>query len=382
MTLITTDDNSIHKRNIIKYRDTLATLTTSSPLSLIESKIVFSVVAQIDLDDENFKEYKINASELHDEIKNELRSEAKKRSKLKGKEIEVIDFAKEKSKQLEIFCKNLKAKTINLPVGNELDFDIISWFDRFNYKSDDDMIYCQINPNLRPYLLDLKDISFKKNHLPNILIFKSKYTHKFYLLLKMVNTDRYINVEPYGTIIPLDWFRKWLGLSDNEYKLYADFKRRILEQSKKDLEDTEINFDFEEIKTKKAVTHLKIKAVYKKDKDLTKNQDESETKFEYDEYKKDTDLENQDWKYFFENKIIIRENDKNFKLIALEEDKLRSGKLTVTMTNIDNQVLIIKEFNYKSKEKLRKEYILPNHLNYKVWFSENCKDFTTGSLFE
>ncbi|MFY4858895.1 replication initiation protein [Aliarcobacter butzleri] len=379
MTLITTDDNSIHKRNIIKYKDTLATLTTSSPLSLIESKLVFSVVAQIDLNDENFKEYKINASELHDEIKNELRSEARKRSKLKGKEIEVIDFAKEKSKQLEIFCKNLKAKTINLPVENKLDFDIISWFDRFNYKSDDDMIYCQINPNLRPYLLDLKDISFKKNHLPNILIFKSKYTHKFYLLLKIVNTDRFINIEPYGTIIPLEWFRKWLGLSDDEYKLYADFKRRILEQSKKDLDDTEINFEFDEIKTKKAVTHLKIKAVYKKDKDIGKEQDETDTKLDFDDEYKDTDLENQDIKYFFDNQILIKFDDVNYKLIELYEDSYRGNKLSIKLKNIKDGTYLLKEFSFKSKEKLRKEFIIPQHLAYKVWFEEKYKD--SESLF-
>lgn len=375
MTLIKTDDNSIHKRNIIKYRDTLATLTTSSPLSLIESKIVFSVVSQIDLDDENFKEYKINASELHDEIKNELRSEAKKRSKLKGKEIEVIDFAKEKSKQLEIFCRNLKAKTINLPVKNKLDFDIISWFDRFNYKSDDDMIYCEINPNLKPYLLDLKDLSFKKNHLSNILIFKSKYTHKFYLLLKMVNTDRFINVEPYGTIIPLEWFRKWLGLSDDEYKLYGDFKRRILEQSKKDLENTEINFEFDEIKTKKAVTHLKIKAVYKKDKDLPKNQDETETKSDYDdELKSDQDLENQNLESFFERGIIIRNNNNNYKLISFQNDIYRSDKLSLKLKNIETNDIIIEDLNYKSREKLRKDFIIPNYLNYKIWYQSNFQE--------
>lgn len=373
MTLITSSDNSIHKRNIVKYKDTLATLTTSSPLSLIESRIVFSVIAQIDLNDEDFKEYKINASELHDEIKNELKSEAKKRSKLKGKEIEVIDFAKEKSKRLEIFCKNLKAKTINLPVQNKLDFDIISWFDRFNYKSADDMIYCQINKNLKPYLLDLKGISFKKNHLPNILIFRSKYTHKFYLLLKMVNVDKYISIEPYGTIISIEWFRTWLGLNDDEYKLYADFKRRILEQTKKDLEETEVNFEYEEIKTKKAVTHLKIKVIYK-DK-FTKEQDETPTRSDYDdEYKKDTDLENQNLEYFFGTKRIIRHKNKNYKLIDLYIDSYRQNKLSIKLEDIEDNTILIEEFNFKSKNKLLKEFVLIKHLEYISFYNDKYKE--------
>ena len=380
MTLISTSENKIYNRKIVKYKESLATLSTSAPLSLIESKLVFSVISQIDLDDDSFKEYKINASELHDEIKNELRSEAKRRSKLKGKEIEVVDFAKEKSKQLEIFCTNLKRKTINLPVENKLDFDIVSWFERFNYKSEEDTIYCQINPNLKPYLIDLKNISFKKNHLPNILTFKSKYTHKFYLLLKIVNTDRYIKVEPFGSIIPLEWFRKWLGLEDDEYKLYADFKRRILNQVQKDLEDIkcEINFDLEEIKTKKAVTHLQIKAIYK-DKNITKEQDETPTKSDYDdEYKKDTDLENQNLEYFFDTHRIIRHQEENYKLIEFYTDSYRNSKLSIKIENIkDNSIKLI-EFNFKSKTKLLKEFVFAKHLEYISFYEEN---YAENSLF-
>ncbi|MGJ0353697.1 replication initiation protein [Aliarcobacter cryaerophilus] len=377
MTLISTSENKIYNRKIVKYKESLATLSTSAPLSLIESKLVFSVISQIDLDDDSFKEYKINASELHDEIKNELRSEAKRRSKLKGKEIEVVDFAKEKSKQLEIFCTNLKRKTINLPVENKLDFDIVSWFERFNYKSEEDTIYCQINPNLKPYLLDLKNISFKKNHLPNILTFKSKYTHKFYLLLKIVNTDRYIKVEPFGSIIPLEWFRKWLGLEDDEYKLYADFKRRILNQVQKDLEDVkcEINFELIEIKTKKAVTHLQLKAEYK-NIIVEKEQDETPTRSDYDdEEKKDTDLENQNLEYFFGTHRIIRFENRNYKLIQYYIDSYRNDKLSIKIEDIDieNSIRVI-EFNYKLKNKLLKDFILPKHLEYISFYKDNYSD--------
>lgn len=380
MTLINANDNSIHFRNIVKYKETFAKFISSTPLSLVESKLVFTVIAQIDLKDNIFKEYKINASELHNEIRNEIRTLANQKSKLKNKIITPKDIAKEKSKQLEMFCDNLMKKTLLLPVDDELDYHLTNWFTSFKYVNAEDMIYCKINEDLKPYLIELKGISFRKNYLQNILTFKSKYTHKFYLLLKLVNTDRHINIEPYGTIIPIEWFRKWLGLQDDEYKLYGDFKRRILEQSKKDLEDTEINFDFDEIKTKKAVTHLKIKAVYKKDKDLPKNQDESETKLDYDdEYKKDTDIENQDIKYFFENQILIRYENINYKLIELYEDSYRSMKLSVKLKNIKDESYFLRDFNYKSKEKLRKEFIIPNHLAYKIWFEDKYKD--SDSLF-
>lgn len=380
MTLINANDNSIHFRNIVKYKETFAKFISSTPLSLVESKLVFTVIAQIDLKDNIFKEYKINASELHNEIRNEIRTLANQKSKLKNKIITPKDIAKEKSKQLEMFCDNLMKKTLLLPVDDELDYHLTNWFTSFKYVNAEDMIYCKINEDLKPYLIELKGISFRKNYLQNILTFKSKYTHKFYLLLKLVNTDRHINIEPYGTIIPIEWFRKWLGLQDDEYKLYGDFKRRILEQSKKDLEDTEINFEFDEIKTKKAVTHLKIKAVYKKDKDLPKNQDESETKLDYDdEFKKDTDIENQDIKYFFDNQILIQFENINYKLIEIYEDSYRANKLSVKLKNIKDETYLLKEFSFKSKEKLRKEFILPNHLAYKIWFEDKYKD--SDSLF-
>lgn len=370
-------------RNVIQYDKSLATLTTSAPLSLIESKLVFTVIAQIDYNDEDFKNYKINATELSSEIYNELKIEARKKSKLKNKIITPLELAKDKSKQLEIFCKNMMSKTLNLPVENNLDFDIVSWFSNFNYKSDEDIIYCNFHPKLKPYLIEFKNNHFKKVFANNILRFKSKYTHKFYLLLKTTpNSEQYVYLEQFKNEIPLDYIRKLLGIENDEYKLYADLKRFVLNKMIDDLKEiAEVYFEFKEIKKGKKVEKLKIKVIYK-DR-AQKEQDESATRTDFDdEYKKDTDLENQDWKYFFENKIIVRENDKNFKLISLEEDKLRSGKLTVTMSNIDNQVLNIQRFNYKSKEKLRKEFLIPNHLAYKFWFELNCKDFRTGSLLD
>lgn len=374
-----------NKRNVVKYSQSLATLTTSTPLSLTESRVVFSIIAQIDKDDEDFKEYSLNASKLHDEIKNELRSEIKKQNKTKE---QILDISKKqkltksetKTKELRLFCDNFLKKTLDVP-NEKRDFDLVGWFCNFSYSSDEDKIYCQFHSKLKPYLLDFKNNHFKKGYLENIFTFKCKYSHKFYLLLKTVNTSRYIEIDDFKSIIPLEWLKKWLGLKNLNYDRYNDFKRFVLEKAKKDLDEfAEVSFDFEEIKTKKEITHLKIKAIYKNKNIIDVEIDESATRTDFDdEYKKDTDLENQEIKYFFENGILIRENEKNFRLKEIEEDKLRSGKLTISMTNIDNQALIIKEFSYKSKDKLKKEYILPNHLNYKVWFSENCKDFTTGS---
>ena len=47
--------------------------------------------------------------------------------------------------------------------------------------------------------------------------------------------------------------------ADNVYPLYADFKRYVIERTQKELKKlTDINFDFEEIKTGRKVTSLKF----------------------------------------------------------------------------------------------------------------------------
>ena len=368
-------------RNTIQYDKSLATLTTSSPLSLIESKLVFNVIAQIDYKDEDFKNYKINASELSSEIYNELKIEARKKSKLKNKIITPLEIAKNKSKQLEIFCKNMMSKSLNLPVENSLDFDIVSWFANFNYKSDEDIIYCNFHPKLKPFLIEFKNNHFKKIFASNVLRFKSKYTHKIYMLLKTVQHNKgYVFVDEYKNELPLQYIRNLLGIENDEYKLYADLKRFVLSKVIEDLKEiAEVYFEFEEIKKGKKVEKLKLKVIYNKDKNLTKEQDETPTKSDYDdEDKKDTDLENQNLEYFFETHRIVRHENENYKLIEFYTDSYRSNKLSIKLENIKDNSIKLLEFNYKSKTKLLKEFVLVKHLEYISFYEEN---YAENSLF-
>ncbi len=368
-------------RNTIQYDKSLATLTTSSPLSLIESKLVFKVIAQINYKDEDFKNYKINASELSSEIYNELKIEARKKSKLKNKIITPLEIAKNKSKQLEIFCKNMMSKSLNLPVENSLDFDIVSWFANFNYKSDEDIIYCNFHPKLKPFLIEFKNNHFKKIFASNVLRFKSKYTHKIYMLLKTVQHNKgYVFVDEYKNELPLQYIRNLLGIENDEYKLYADLKRFVLSKVIEDLKEiAEVYFEFEEIKKGKKVEKLKLKVIYNKDKNLTKEQDETPTRSDYDdEEKKDTDLENQNLEYFFDTHRIIRHENENYKLIEFYTDSYRSNKLSIKLENIKDNSIKLLEFNYKSKNKLLKEFVFPRHLEYISFYEEN---YAENSLF-
>jgi len=165
-----------------------------------------------------------------------MKKEARKASKIKNKELEVSDIANERSKRLYIFCKNMMSKSLNLPVESKLDFDVVNWFDRFTYHSDDDTIVCTLNSALKPYLLDFKNNHFKSLSKSNIFSFKSKYTHKFYLLLKTAQDKQFVTVDEFKSILPITYIRKLLGIEDDEYKLYGDLKRKVLIKVQEDLE--------------------------------------------------------------------------------------------------------------------------------------------------
>ena len=82
---------------------------------------------------------------------------------------------------------------------------------------------------------------------------KSKYSPRIYEILKCneFKKQEYIEIE-------IDELRKLLKI-EKIYPLYNDIKRKIIEQSQKELEKlSDISFDFEEIKTGRKVTSLKF----------------------------------------------------------------------------------------------------------------------------
>ena len=99
---------------------------------------------------------------------------------------------------------------------------------------------------------------FLKYKLENILPLRSSYSIRLYEILK----DWYELNKRYGNkaekVIKVDEIREMLEIPKS-YQYSSHIKKLILNKSKKELEEhTDIIFDFEEIKTGRKVTHLKI----------------------------------------------------------------------------------------------------------------------------
>lgn len=135
----------------------------------------------------------------------------------------------------------------------------ISVFPTVTIPNDDDRggenayIELEFHNDLKPYLLDLK-ARFKAYDMRNIQPLTSVYSIRMYILLKQFE---FIGQRTFE----VDTLKELLGVDANQYKLYGDFKRRVINRPQKDLKKyCDICFDFKEEKRGRKVhkIHFKI----------------------------------------------------------------------------------------------------------------------------
>ena len=131
-------------------------------------------------------------------------------------------------------------------------FAIFNFIGSANYI--DGILEIEFSQKLLGYLLEIKD-KYLRYDIKNIMSLSSKYTIRLYKILK----DEYEKNSRFGKKAELQLsiqkFREILDVPKS-YR-YNDIKRQILEKTKKELEkNTDIIFDYEEIKTGRKVTNL------------------------------------------------------------------------------------------------------------------------------
>ncbi len=177
----------------------------------------------------------------------------------------VKDFSEligEDYSNLYTYLKSTVRELLQKPLEIQTDngWIMANWISDGEYKEKEGTISFMISPKLRPYLLDAKE-RFLVYSIKNILYLKSKYSIRMYEILRdWYNQEtRYkkkiVKVEK---IVELEHLKKILKVPKG-YK-YSDFKKYVLIKSQQELSDhTDIEFDFEEIKTGRKITHIKFK---------------------------------------------------------------------------------------------------------------------------
>ncbi|MCY6356197.1 replication initiation protein [Clostridium sp. ZS2-4] len=193
-----------------------------------EQRIILTLVSVIKPEDEEFKKYRFK-------VKDFCRMLEIKNNRL--------------YKDIKDITKDLMRKVFT--IKKEKSTLQISWLSSVEYIEGEGIVELEFSPKLKPYLLQLKN-RFTSYELKDILQLKSSYSFRIYELLKQYEKigSRTFNVEELKDI---------LGIDENTYPLYADFKRRVIIQSQKEInKKTDIHFEIEQIKTGRKVTELKF----------------------------------------------------------------------------------------------------------------------------
>ncbi|HDR3658811.1 TPA: replication initiation protein [Bacillus cereus] len=215
----------IKEYNIISKSNLL--IEATSRLNLIEQKMLLCLASNIEPNDKSFKIYTFSIKEFHSFLG------------LKGST---------KYTELSTITKNLLTKVVEIHTGDEL--IQTSWLSSAIYNKRKGTIDMRFDPLLKPFLLELNN-KFTSYRLGNIIKLKSIYSIRIYELLKQYEIVK-------ERIISLETLRYYIDAL-NIYPNYANFKQRILKTVQKEINNnTDISFEFEEIKKGKKVYKIKF----------------------------------------------------------------------------------------------------------------------------
>lgn len=182
-------------------------------LSTVETNIIFKMITEIKMEDEDFKEYIFKVTDLNDKLGVKLN-----RNSLKN-------IAE------SIMSKPLKIKK------EDNGFLVINWISSFEYVGKNGEIILSFDPKLKPYLLEMKE-KFLTFDAGNLFKLSSSYSKRIYTMLKQnqFKGKHFFNVEELQDILIVP---KSLIKWDN-------FKRRIIDPAVKSInEDTDLIIDYE-----------------------------------------------------------------------------------------------------------------------------------------
>lgn len=176
--------------------------------------------------------------------------------------IDKNQLEKEKQLNIELFkdklnlkdeevIKLLKAiadKKIEVEKRDEREQFFLSLFIYIGYNAEKQLIKFKFNEFTEGFYLKVKYI-YDKNATDQFLLLKGKYSWQVYSMLKTCLYDK----KYYAS---LEYLKNLFNIKD-QYKLYADLKRKVLLVTQKEInEKTDIEFQFEEVKNQKKIIGL------------------------------------------------------------------------------------------------------------------------------
>lgn len=206
-----------------------ALIMASYNLSTHEQKLILTLASLVQPKDEDFKAYSFKIRDFMSllGVSNQSRYN---------------DTAK--------ITKNLMKKVLEIREDNQL--KQVAWLCSAVYKFGEGIVTLKFAPELKEHLLYLKEF-YTTYRLENVLTLKSKYSIRLYEILK---SNMYKGV----MTISLEELKKMVGATAKYFKVYQDFKIKVLLQSQKEInEKTDIEFEFMEVREWRKIMAIQFK---------------------------------------------------------------------------------------------------------------------------
>lgn len=201
-------------------------------LSVVEQRLILSMIAKISPDDTALKPYQIALADFPRLLN------------IRSRDI-YTDI-----KQL---LKQLSARVLEIEKGEG--YLVINWISSAEYLPESQAIELCFDQKLMPYLINLKE-QFTLYGLAIIIQFQSIYAIRLYQLLKQYEAIGHRTFE-------LSELRTSLGIDPDKYPEFKEFKRRVLNQAKKEFETTtdagnksDISFDCQFTREGRRITRV------------------------------------------------------------------------------------------------------------------------------
>jgi len=213
-------NNLVTKSNLL--------IESSYKLSTLESKLILTLFSNVQPSDDDINTYVFQIQPF----------------------VQMLDLkGKSKYKDLREITKGLMQKVYEIRIGDTL--HQVSWLSHVAYNQGEGTISMRFDEFWKPYILQLQH-NFTSYKLGNITKLKSSYSIRLYELLK-----QWQKVGKH--VFAVKELRSLLGVPDETYKLYANFKQRILLNAQRELrEASDIVFDFKEIKEGRSVKKIQF----------------------------------------------------------------------------------------------------------------------------
>ncbi len=227
-------------RTIIKQGDKLS--FAQYTLSLAEAKFLAFVMAQIDMNDTEFKEYSIKVSDIAE-----------------------LTNAEQNETRLKKFAKTFQSKVITVDSPNG-DCTTFNWWHHITYVKGESRFLVQLHDYMKPILLEFKKnlTPFGKSSLLYISQMEKLYTPRFYYMLCSYQAQYKNELE-----FEVTELMNILQVKKSQRENYGELKRKILAPALEEINRiTDLNVTFSESqKIGKKVTHIRFEFT-KKEKDL------------------------------------------------------------------------------------------------------------------